>query len=459
MVPKQKGSIDLPTEGRKRRRGFAAIDVGIEANECIKIYLVNSVDEVDTADSFCFEPVDLNRFFGEDGRIYGYKDLKIDIWLNGISFHAYADISFQSTFNGSKGTTDLDPALKKIFGESLVEKKEEFLQTFTTDRHYISTIISHGEVVHCEASKGRDNTTQNLVIRMGLRSMPVGELYSRLVPLVFLNVEGGSAIDVTDPRWDIYLVVERKAGQSGTIDSKLLGFASIYRFFHYPDSTRLRISQILVLPPYQGQGYGRLLLETLNSMAIYENVYDVTAEEPSDYLQHVRGCIDTLRLLAFEPIKPAITSVTSQLKQSNFSKKTSKFHSDPPANVVEGVRKLFKINKKQFLRCWEVLIYLSLDTKDRLCMENFRACIFDRVKAYVLGKDVGSAGKNLTDVPNDYEHDMTFVMFRSRAAGGALDAEVDGNQKVKEEQLGQVVNERMEEIVEIAKKVSLHCRS
>ncbi|KAL6006043.1 hypothetical protein ACLOJK_040088 [Asimina triloba] len=302
------------------------------------------------------------------------------------------------------------------------------------------------------------NLSTNLVFRMSLSTMPAGQLYSRLVPLVFLNVEGGSAIDVNDPRWELYLVVERKAGHMGGIISKLLGFASIYRFFHYPDSSRLRISQILVLPPYQGQGYGRLLLETLNSIAIYENIYDVTAEEPSDYLQHVRGCIDTIRLLAFEPIKPAILPILAKLKHGSYPK-NSKFHSDPPANLVDSVRKVFKISKKQFLRCWEVIIYLNIDPQDHRSMEKFRALIMDRVKIYVLGKDGVGAGKKVINVPNDYDHDMTFVMYRSAAFACSSNAEVEGSQKVKDQQLGQVVEERMEEIVEIAKKVSLHCRS
>ncbi|KAK2658307.1 hypothetical protein Ddye_004840 [Dipteronia dyeriana] len=34
------------------------------------------------------DPVDLNRFFEEDGKLYGYQGLKITIWLSIASFHA-----------------------------------------------------------------------------------------------------------------------------------------------------------------------------------------------------------------------------------------------------------------------------------------------------------------------------------------------------------------------------------
>lgn len=38
---------------------------------------VKKEDEVGKTSSYCIDPVDLNHFFGEDGKIYGYKDLKV----------------------------------------------------------------------------------------------------------------------------------------------------------------------------------------------------------------------------------------------------------------------------------------------------------------------------------------------------------------------------------------------
>lgn len=32
---------------------------------------------MDASDSFCISPVDLNSFFNEDGKIYGYHGLKV----------------------------------------------------------------------------------------------------------------------------------------------------------------------------------------------------------------------------------------------------------------------------------------------------------------------------------------------------------------------------------------------
>ncbi|XP_039118986.1 probable histone acetyltransferase type B catalytic subunit [Dioscorea cayenensis subsp. rotundata] len=464
MALKHKGEEPVPDAKKRKRVGFTKIDPGIEANECIKVFLVKNQDEVGDRSSFCIDPVDLNQLFGEDGKIYGYKGLKIDIWLSIVSFHGYAEFTFESTSDGGKGITDLKTALQNIFGESLIEKAD-FLESFSRESQCIRTVLSDGAVVRSVPLMGDETSETHVdaevsaveVIRMNLLNMPVGLLYSRLIPLVLLLVEGGSPIDIADPRWEIYFVVKKTRDKSGDYSMKLLGFAAAYLFYHYPDSTRLRISQILVLPQYQGKGYGRLLLESVNFVAVSENVYDVTFEEPSEYLQHLRTCIDTLRLLSFEPLKSAINSAISSLKEGNLCKKTSKLLSGPPPRMTEIVRQKLKINKKQFLRCWEVLIYVNLDPKDKKCMDNFKTSVSDRVRSDILDKDSENNGKRLIEVPNDYGHDMTFIVFQSNT-----DEEVDDQNgslasdqsTTQEEQLNQLVDKQMKDIIEIAKKVS-----
>lgn len=57
-------------------------------------------------------------------------------------------------------------------------------------------------------------------------------------------VPGSNRIDVLDPRWEIYLLVqERKDNQEYNL-SRLLGFAAVYRFHRYPESTRVRLGQV-----------------------------------------------------------------------------------------------------------------------------------------------------------------------------------------------------------------------
>lgn len=211
------------------------------------------------------------------------------------------------------------------------------------------------------------------------------------------------------------------------------------------------LQQILVLPPYQHKGYGRRLVEVVNNVAISEDVYDLTVEEPLDYFQHVRTCIDVQRLLVFSPIQDAINSAVSNLKQGKLSKKAHVPRFMPPSTAIEDVRKTLKINRKQFLQCWEVLIYLGLDPADK-CMEDFVTIISNRVKADILGKDSGNGGKQVIEVPSDYSAEMSFVMFRTgNVEGGSL--QMDENQTNQREQLQQLVDARIKEIQLIAQKL------
>lgn len=464
MGQKQQSTADPTAEPKKRRRvGFSNIDAGVEAKECIKIYLVSSKEEVGSADSLCINPVDLNSFFDEDGKIYGYQGLQITIWVSSISFQAYADITFQSESDGGKGITDLKAALQRIFAETLVDNKHEFLQTFSTESSLIRSIISSGEILNYKTSNG-NTVDSNIhleaansdveVVRMVVGTTAAGHLYSRLIPLVLLLVDGSSPIDVIDPRWELYVLIQKKTDQQGEVQCKLLGFTAIYRFYHYPDSSRLRLSQILVLPPYQHKGYGRYLLEVLNNVAVSEDVYDLTVEEPLDYFQHVRTCVDIPRLLVFDPIQDAVSSAVSRLKRGKLSKKIHIPRFTPPSSVIDDVRKSLKINKKQFLKCWEVLIYLGLDPVDKY-MEDFVSVISNRVKDDIIGKDSGTAGKRVIEVPSDYDQEMSFVMHRSRT-GEDDSVQMDENQTNQEEQLRQLVDERVKEIKLIAQKVSVH---
>lgn len=462
MGQKKNLSADPVSEPKKRRRvGFSDVDDGVEANQCIKIYLVSSKEEVGVSDSFSIDPVDLNSFFDEDGKIYGYQGLKITIWISSISFHAFADITFQSTSDRGKGITDLKSALQRIFAETLVENKDDFLQTFSTEKDFTRSAVSSGEILQHKVSNGHvTHSNNNLkaaasdleVVRMVVGNMEAGHLYSRLIPLVLLLVDGSNPIDVTDPRWELYIVIHKRMDQQGDIQHRLLGFTAIYRFYHYPDSTRMRLSQILILPPYQHKGYGSFLTEVLSNVAVAENVHDFTVEEPLDSFQHVRTCVDIQHLLAFEPIQHAINSAVSHLKQGKLSKKILAPRFVPPASTVEEVRKVLKINKKQFLQCWEILIYLRLDPVDKY-MEDYTTIISNRVREDILGKDSGSTGKRIMDVPSSYDPEMSFVMFKSQN-GETSGVQIDESQPSQEEQLKQLVDERIKEIKLIAQKVS-----
>ncbi|KAI4380730.1 hypothetical protein MLD38_006891 [Melastoma candidum] len=465
-MPQKQGS-DPAQEPKKRRRvGVSAVpDAGIDPNECISVYLVSKKEDVGTSGGFRLDPVDLGNFFEDDGKIYGYQGLKISAWISAVSFHAHAEVAFESSSDRGKGITDLKSALKNMFGETLLDDKDEFIQTFSTDSQYVRSSISSGDILHmepCNRSAEDSNTilrvdhTKVEVVRMVMGNMAAGHLYSRLVPLVLLLVDGSNPIDVTDSSWELYVLIKKVPGLKNSLDS-LLGFAALYRFYHHPDSTRLRLGQILVLPPYQHEGHGRFLLEVLNYVAVRDDVYDLTIEEPLEYLQRLRTSMDILRLLISDKVQLAVESTVSQLKQEKLLKKLTIPKLLPPKNLVEDVRKAFKINKKQFLQCWEILIYIAL-AGDKKHIQEYNFVVSNRVRTEILGKDSVTPRKRVIDVPSKYHGEMSFVMYKAEEGEDSANGVtvLDRDKRKQEEQLQQLVDERLKEIESIAEKVSRH---
>jgi histone acetyltransferase 1 len=144
------------------------------------------------------------------------------------------------------------------------------------------------------------------------------------------------------------------------------------------------------------------------------------------------------------------------LEETNLSKRTCSFVMVPPADLAETVRLKLKINKKQFLRCWEILIYLHLDSEDRKGIDNFRACIYDRTKGELLGGASGTNGKRLVEIPTSFDEDVSFAVYSTKEGAESDDQTVEQQPEdleTREEQLNELVDNQMEEIVEVAKNV------
>ncbi|RWS18177.1 histone acetyltransferase type B catalytic subunit-like protein, partial [Leptotrombidium deliense] len=110
-------------------------------------------------------------------------------------------------------------------------------------------------------------------------------------------IDAASYIDIEDDRWDFFLLYEKVVsngipnGQSGTsvIGYHFVGYMTVYRYYAYPENTRPRISQVLVLPPFQKKGLGVRLLEAVYSYyKTKKSVIDVTVEDPSDNFTRLR---------------------------------------------------------------------------------------------------------------------------------------------------------------------------
>lgn len=143
-----------------------------------------------------------------------------------------------------------------------------------------------------------------------------GAFFLRLRLLTLLFIEGASYFDVNEPGWEFLLLYERShlTNSDGTSNPSyhFVGFTSLYHFWVYPDQARIRLSQFLILPPYQHQGLGkRLYAAVYNRVALLSQrpepylpapevkvkVSELTVEDPSEEFDALRDRCDLMRLL------------------------------------------------------------------------------------------------------------------------------------------------------------------
>lgn len=70
---------------------------------------------------------------------------------------------------------------------------------------------------------------------------------------------------------------ESRKKDDGVLRVAFAGYASLVRFYNYPDKIRPRIAQILLLPHYRGAGIGARFLKAIYSDLIQDpKVIDIT---------------------------------------------------------------------------------------------------------------------------------------------------------------------------------------
>jgi histone acetyltransferase 1 len=109
---------------------------------------------------------------------------------------------------------------------------------------------------------------------------------------------GADGIDVTDPRWVVYLTYERLGevgGENGSLFCPV-GYITLFKFFNplgrkvssttttatNPERIEThRICQVLIFPTHQRQGHGEMLVQCISARAVAnDNVYELTVEDP-----------------------------------------------------------------------------------------------------------------------------------------------------------------------------------
>ena len=224
----------------------------------------------------------VSRIFEEEEITYqqGEKAPKIHIYLS-PQFLSYMEIVRESESGESvQGPSDsgdgdiLKEAMQGAFdhedlGNLLVLEKDTFCKTMIKENGISCKDL--GEKI-LERDMGDGQSILVYHSNLSQASETVKKLHARIEPLLLFFIDAASAIDATDSSWEILLVVQR--GQDDVV--QVVGMSTIYAFYVFPDKERFRLSQALVLPPYQGKGIGTAIIDATYELAKKRNVVDLT---------------------------------------------------------------------------------------------------------------------------------------------------------------------------------------
>lgn len=141
------------------------------------------------------------------------------------------------------------------------------------------------------------------------------QFQARMQSLIMWFIESALIIDSEDPHWDFFLVFEKY--NESTVDDLnapsvstedryyFAGYATVYRYYAYPDKTRPRVSQMLILPPYRRNHIGTTLLQSIYDY--YKKLpatLDITAEDPDEEFIAMRDFLDCMNCQSLDLFQP-----------------------------------------------------------------------------------------------------------------------------------------------------------
>lgn len=396
-----------------------------DANFCIYFKIVHNKQEVEEdIKTGSFHPDFVHQFFVEHERIFGYKNPRIRIFYSPSRLRRYIKFDYEDKLDRSKDGIDPDDvfgALTPILQEGDVTKdisqfiKEldsddekrfkpcgELVGTIESDYHE-PKLLSRAQLEKLENAKNNTDNQDACKSQDFLNKKTNGDNgsittsndkelslptktyqfylanhktigFDNIIPniqsLIMWFIESATMIDHTDPLWDFFLVYEKynasdnsHSVQVSTEDRYFFcGYATVYRYYAYPDKIRPRISQVLILPPYRRNGLGTALLECIyNYYRPNKSIIDITVEDPDEAFIAMRDFLDCRNCIKLPSYQP------DELKKG-WSKE-----------MAQEAQERLRLCKRQARKVYEILKLRSIDSSDEDELKAYRLEIKNRL--------------------------------------------------------------------------------
>ncbi|KAH0948638.1 hypothetical protein HN011_001203 [Eciton burchellii] len=331
-----------------------------DSNEALEFRLIRSVDDLNS-DKTIFKPEMSYQIFGDREIIFGFGDLKIQLFYAAGCLETYLGMSYTEKASIKSDGVEADEVLTKIIPK-LASDIHYSLDNFTHALTKDDTFVPYGELINSFMIEDPKATRRFVIYKADMSYAGFKLYHQRIQTFLLWYIDAALFIDLDDDQWQYFNVFEIYTTSAGELRYATVGFATVYRYYAYPQHIRPRIAQFLILPPFQNLGIGAHLLQTIYREYIArKDVTDITVESPSLTFQKLRNYVDAVNCSKLPTFK------VECLKQG--------FSNDM---VTEAKNKL-KINKKQARRVYEILRLCATDTMDAVEYRKYRIDVKKRL--------------------------------------------------------------------------------
>lgn len=368
--------------------------------EALEISLFRGEEEIAN-----FNPVFTYPIFGDEEAVFGYKGLDISLSFASHNLKPHVDISWDEQWEqrGDIKASDVRGALEEFLPPSAFEDES---QPRALSASAAAKFSPPGDRL-CSYRVG----DRNFEIWCASLADPLAkEMMENAQVLVPLFIEGGTELqldhDWVANRWKVFLLYQVHEKASGTTPYSLAGFATSYRVFTIPDDrnqfgspeslalldpsetdvdgflsfcsskdtmksplelpSRERISQLLILPPYQNSGHGPQLYNAMYEHLIAPgNILELTVEDPNEAFDDMRDVADLIHLREnnddFASLAINTNVDIAEMKQDG---------NVPTDDIVDGaarlrIKKASKIMPRQISRLFEMQTLSKIPQSNR----------------------------------------------------------------------------------------------
>ncbi|KAL1410315.1 histone acetyltransferase 1 [Vanrija albida] len=405
-----------------------------DSNEALSLQMIRSEEDAEVlADDEVqaiepFHPDFTYPIFGDKEKIFGYRGLEIKLHFASGSLKQFLEITYDDKIKSEDTPADdIEGTLYKFIPADYTKSAVAFDAIVDADAKtfrplgekigsYTRSAAGYGKgkgKANGEDGSAPDDEDENAVVyemyKTTWNTPGFRDYHRRMQVFILLFIEGGSYVQEDEDAWEFVTLFERrKRPDSDIFTYHFVGYTSLYPFWCFPDRIRLRLSQFVILPPYQHQGHGSHLYSAVFAhMRSRDDVAELTVEDPAEAFEDLRDRND-LRFL----VKQGIT------EDPKFLEGVGTEERGPRAKWEADKRKQHKIAERQFDRVLEMLLLRQLDRKDAAKVKAYRLQVkarlyrfnYEMLSQMTLDERKEALAKTYDTVVDDYDRilEMTF---------------------------------------------------